>query len=355
MGMVSLMKLLSLFLLVVVLAPPVAVQGQLKIGFYNTTCPSAESLVQQTVASAYANNSGVAAGLIRLFFHDCFVRGCDGSVLIDSTANNTAEKDAPPNNPSLRGFEVIDAAKSAVEAKCPNTVSCADIVAFAARDSSALAGNISYQIPSGRRDGNISLSSEASANLPSPLSNASTLIKAFASKNLTADELVTLSGAHSIGVSHCSSFRNRIYNFSSSSQLDPTLSAAYAALLQLACPFNTSQSGNTTVALDLITPVALDNAYYKGVQLSLGLFTSDQALLTQANLSTAVNDNADNASGWATKFGRAMVQMGTTEVKTGTQGQIRKNCRVVNSANLGSIVGVDVKEGEDDESLVASM
>ncbi|KAI0510853.1 hypothetical protein KFK09_011463 [Dendrobium nobile] len=91
------------------------------------------------------------------------------------------------------------------------------------------------------------------------------------------------------------------------------------------------------------------------VILSLGLFTSDQALLTQANLSAAVKDNADHTGGWATKFGRAMVQMGTIEVKTGTQGGIRKNCRVVNSANLGSIVGVEVKEENEDESLVASM
>ncbi|KAL0903216.1 hypothetical protein M5K25_027576 [Dendrobium thyrsiflorum] len=351
--MLSLMKLLSLFLLIIAVAPPPAVDGQLKVGFYSQSCPSAESLVRQTVVSAYANNPGVAAGLIRMFFHDCFVRGCDASVLLDSTSSNKAEKDAPPNNPSLHGFGVIDAAKTAVEARCPNTVSCADIVAFAARDSAFLTGNIFYDIPSGRRDGNISLFNDALTNLPSPLSNASTLIKAFAAKNLTADELVTLSGAHSIGVSHCSSFRNRIYNFSSTSQTDPTLSPPYAALLRCVCPFNSSLSGNTTVVMDLLTPGVLDNAYYLEVQLSLGLFTSDQALLTQPSLSAAVNDNAGNGAGWAAKFATAMVKMGNTEVKTGKQGEIRKNCHVVNTVSTLWNEGEE-KEGEE-ESLVANM
>nr|3HDL_A Chain A, Royal Palm Tree Peroxidase [Roystonea regia] len=303
----------------------------LQIGFYNTSCPTAESLVQQAVAAAFANNSGIAPGLIRMHFHDCFVRGCDASVLLDSTANNTAEKDAIPNNPSLRGFEVITAAKSAVEAACPQTVSCADILAFAARDSANLAGNITYQVPSGRRDGTVSLASEANAQIPSPLFNATQLINSFANKTLTADEMVTLSGAHSIGVAHCSSFTNRLYNFNSGSGIDPTLSPSYAALLRNTCPANSTRFTPITVSLDIITPSVLDNMYYTGVQLTLGLLTSDQALVTEANLSAAVKANAMNLTAWASKFAQAMVKMGQIEVLTGTQGEIRTNCSVVNS------------------------
>lgn len=59
-------------------------------------------------------------------------------MLLDDTATFTGEKNAGPNRNSARGFEVIDAIKTRLEAACNATVSCADILAVAARDGVAL-------------------------------------------------------------------------------------------------------------------------------------------------------------------------------------------------------------------------
>ncbi len=116
-----------------------------KFGFYDESCPDAEKIVTSVVQAQFRSNPGIAPGVLRMHFHDCFVEGCDGSVLLDPTTSNpTPEKTAFPDL-TLRGFEVIDEAKRKLEAACPGIVSCADILAFAARDSVQVVSSILHE------------------------------------------------------------------------------------------------------------------------------------------------------------------------------------------------------------------
>ncbi|KAL5700696.1 peroxidase [Ranunculus cassubicifolius] len=300
----------------------------LKVGFYRSTCPSAESIVRKAVSTFISSDVGLAAGLIRLHYHDCFVRGCDASILLDSTPSSLAEKDHPSNNPSLTGFEVINQVKAQIEAQCPQVVSCADILAFAARDSAYKVGGIKYDVPSGRRDGRISLKTDVSANLPSAYFNAKQLSDNFAKKGLSVDEMVTLSGAHSIGDSHCSSFSKRLYYFNATHPQDPSMDPQYAVFLKTRCP--PSSTTDPIAPLDAVTPNRLDNTYYKELKNHRGLLFSDQTLFNSPATIGMVKSNILHPSRWSAKFASAMVHMGFVDILTGNQGEIRRNCSVVN-------------------------
>ncbi|RLM84505.1 hypothetical protein C2845_PM04G29310 [Panicum miliaceum] len=297
----------------------------LRFGFYRRSCPPAEYFVREVVAKAIRKNPGIGAGLIRMAFHDCF--GCDGSVLLDATpANPRPEKLGPPNFPSLRGFEVIDTAKALLEKFCPGVVSCADVVQFAARDAAFfLSGyRVSYRLPAGRFDGRVSFENETLAFLPPPSFNLSELVESFRVKGLDVDDLVVLSGSHSIGRSHCSSFSDRIST--PPSDMDPGL----ATVLRGQCPANPNFTNDPTVVQDIVTANRLDNQYYKNVLRRKVLFNSDAALLTSTQTASKVQENAVIRGRWERKFARAMVKMSLIEIKNAANGEIRKNCRVVN-------------------------
>ena len=111
-------------------------EAQLSPTFYDATCPSALNTIRTGIRNAVSRERRMSASLIRLHFHDCFVQGCDASILLDDSSSIDSEKNALPNFKSVRGFEVIDSVKSQLESVCPGVVSCADIVAVAARDAS---------------------------------------------------------------------------------------------------------------------------------------------------------------------------------------------------------------------------
>ena len=104
-------------------------------------------------------------------------------------------------------------------------------------------GGINYNVLSGRRDGRVSREDEPTQNLPPPIFDVKQLEENFARKGLSLDEMVTLSGAHSIGVSHCSSFSKRLYTFNATHPQDPSMDPKFARDLKAKCPPQLS-SGN---------------------------------------------------------------------------------------------------------------
>ncbi|KAJ0054411.1 hypothetical protein Pint_02065 [Pistacia integerrima] len=299
----------------------------LKLGFYKKTCPNMEDIVVKTAYRYISRAPSLAAALLRLHFHDCFVRGCDGSVLLDSTKNNKAEKDGIPNS-SLRGYDVIDAVKSAIENKCPGVVSCADILAMVARDAVSMIHGPYWDVPTGRRDGRVSLASETIPNLPPSFANITLLKQMFAAKGLNVKDLAVLSGGHTIGVSHCSSFTRRLYNFTGNGDADPSLDPKYAAHLRVKCK---PEDVNTIVEMDPGSFKTFDEDYYTLVSKRRGLFQSDAALLNDEYTRNYVKlQAATHGSSFANDFAKSMVKMGKIGVLTGGAGEIRKQCAFVN-------------------------
>ncbi|KAM6572693.1 hypothetical protein CsatA_016773 [Cannabis sativa] len=321
----SLLVFLQLLLVLCVFERATA-QG-LKLGFYQRSCPSAETVIKRTTSQYISRVPTLAAPLLRLHFHDCFVRGCDGSVLLNSTSKNQAEKAAIPNL-SLTGFDVIDVAKSAVEKICPGVVSCADILSLVARDAVSMIYGPSWDVPTGRRDGKVSTSLEALTNLPPPFANITILKSMFATKGLNVKDLVVLSGGHTIGRSACAAFNNRLYNFTGKGDADPSLDPNYAATLRKKCG---PTDFTTRVEMDPGSFKSFDNDYYTIVAKRRGLFQSDAALLDDPNTKSYVKEQATSQKpSFAKDFAVSMVKMGKIGVLTGNSGEIRKHCAFVN-------------------------
>ncbi|CAN1349009.1 Peroxidase 52 [Linum perenne] len=267
---------LSLALLLVLL--PFS-NAQLTTSYYSKSCPHLNDVVFSAVQSAVRKEARMGASLLRLFFHDCFVNGCDGSVLLDDTSSFTGEKNANPNRNSARGFEVIDDIKAAVEKACPGVVSCADVLAVSARDSTVLLGGPSWNVKLGRRDARTASQSAA---------------------------------------------KPRIYN-------ENNIDGSLARTRQSNCPRQNGTGDNNLAPLDFQTPTSFDNRYFGNLVGNRGLLHSDQQLFSgSGSTDSIVRSYSGNEGAFRSDFAAAMIKMGDISPLTGSRGEIRRNCRRAN-------------------------
>ncbi|WJX66314.1 peroxidase [Trifolium repens] len=304
----------------------------LAYNFFAQTCPNLENIVRNHLTKVLKSDNGQAPGLLRIFFHDCFVQGCDGSLLLDG---NPGERDQPPNaGMRTEALKTIDDIRALVHKECGRTVSCADITVLAAREAVFLSGGPNFPVPLGRKDAK-TFSNALTKNLPQPFNKTSVTLKVFAAQNFDVTDVVALSGAHTFGRAHCGTFFNRL------SPVDPTLDQTLAKNLKATCP---SASSGNTANLDLRTPTVFDNKYYLDLMNKQGLFTSDQDLNIDSRTKGLVNDFAVNQNLFFEKFANAFIKVSQLNVTVGNQGEIRAKCNVVNGAKK-SVLKTLVEEG----------
>ncbi|KAF5960485.1 hypothetical protein HYC85_001694 [Camellia sinensis] len=327
--------LLLLFLFFLLLTgTDTAKPAVLRRGFYTQTCPEAEFIVRNTIKEAMVREARNAASVMRLQFHDCFVNGCDASLLLDDTPNMLGEKLALSNINSLRSYEVIDEAKHVLEQICPGIVSCADIIIMASRDAVALSGGPHWEVKLGRKD-SLTASQEDSNNImPSPRANTTSLIDLFRKFNLSIKDLVALSGSHSIGKARCFSVVFRLYNQSGTAHPDPTIDPNFREKMDNLCPLG--GDGNVTGDLDA-TPETFDNQYFKDLVNGRGFLNSDQTLFVFAQTREYVRQFGLNQNEFFKAFVEGMIKLG--DLQSGRPGEIRRNCRVVNWRPVEILLG----------------
>ncbi|KAM4068594.1 hypothetical protein ACB094_12G024600 [Castanea mollissima] len=223
-----------------------SVHSQLQIGFSRNSCILVKLIVKDAVRDSFIRDHGIAAGLVKLHFSDCFVR--------------------------TRGP--------------------------------------SYDVPSGRRDGKISLASDTFSNLPTPSFNVDQLTQIFDKKGFTQEEMVIEYQIKILIVREINPLLTNTMIFSNNQCLDLMF-----------------QDMESKLYLNDMKKLC----YYISVLANRGLFTSDQILMTNTTTANQVNQSKRNPLLWRSKFAGVMVKMGQLDVLTGNAGEKRSNCKVINS------------------------
>ncbi|KAF6143250.1 hypothetical protein GIB67_039033 [Kingdonia uniflora] len=193
-----------------------------------------------------------------------------------------------------------------------------------------MVGGPFYQVRLGRKDGFLSKSTRVKGNVPESNMGTSEIIALFGAKGFNVQETVALSGAHTIGFSHCKEFANRIFNYSKATPVDPTLNPRFADGLKMACA---NYGSNPTVSAfnDLMTPNKFDNMYYQNLPRGLGLLSTDRDMIVDSRTKYFANLYAKNQTLFFDAFARAMEKLSVLGIKMGRNGEIRRRCDQFNN------------------------
>ncbi|XP_047311513.1 peroxidase 21-like [Impatiens glandulifera] len=297
----------------------------LQSNYYNQNCPRAEEIVKEEVHKLYQKHGNTAVSWIRNLFHDCMVKSCDASMLLDTVGDVVSEK-SDPRSFGMRNFKYVDTIKEALENECPSTVSCADIIALSARDGVVTLGGPYIEMKTGRKDSKESHLESVEALIPNHNDSIPSVLSQFDSVGIDTEGTVALLGAHSVGRVHCMNIVYRLYP-----DVDPTLDPDYAEYLKKRCPSPNPDPHSIEYArTDLDTPMILDNMYYKHLLQHKGLLLVDQELASYPTTSPFVEKMANDNNYFYEQFSRAMLALSENNPLGLDNGEIRKNCRYVN-------------------------
>eukprot|EP00262_Sarcandra_glabra_P006444 TRINITY_DN18755_c0_g1_i1.p1 TRINITY_DN18755_c0_g1~~TRINITY_DN18755_c0_g1_i1.p1 ORF type:complete len:257 (-),score=11.62 TRINITY_DN18755_c0_g1_i1:189-959(-) len=254
------------------------------------------------------------------------VKSCDASLLLE-TVNNMVSEQRSPKSFGMRNFKYVSTIKNALESACPATVSCADIVTLSAREGVVMLGGPYIPMKTGRMDSLESHAAVVDNFIPNHNDSISLVLSSFQSIGIDAEGTVALLGAHSVGRVHCVNLVNRLYP-----NIDPTIDPKYGEYLRKRCPSPQPDPKAVDYARnDGETPMVLDNMYYKNLLSYKGLMLVDQQLASDPATISFVEKMASDNDYFRNRFSSALLLLSENNPLTGEQGEIRKDCRYVNS------------------------
>ncbi|KAL5990839.1 hypothetical protein ACLOJK_011744 [Asimina triloba] len=299
--------------------------------FYkNTTCGNdIELYVKRQVKLMYDKDPSVAPALLWLIYADCFVTGCDASILL---VGKDSEQTAPQNQGlSPIALDLVNRIKKVLEIRCPRTVSCADILHLAARDAASMAGAPAYPVFTGRRDGYKSSAKQHEMRLAHLIPDSLPCSPACTAPEQT--------GAHTMGRTRCSYIRGRLYNFQGTGKPDPTMNSTLVSQLRKLCPKDGGSSNDTLVFMNPESGPSFKfrSTYYARLLTHEAVLRIDQQIILNKDMREISEQFATGAPGnpgredFRQSFALSISRLGNLGILNGDQGEIRKHCAYTNA------------------------